>query len=54
MNESNNMNFEFNHQLPKKTKSDKDDYKDPVSKKDRTIKIPKLYEYQFFDNFEEL
>ena len=35
----------------KKSKADKEEVK---VHKDRTIKIPKLYEFQFFDNFEEL
>lgn len=39
-----NMNYDFNHQAPlKKSKGDKEETK--VVKKDRTIKIPKLYEF---------
>ena len=36
-------------------KLDKPDKKDKeyLPKKDKSIKIPKLYEFQFYDNFEE-
>jgi hypothetical protein len=37
-----------------KAKKNKDEEQKGQTKKDKTIKIPKLYEFQFFDNFEEL
>jgi intein-encoded DNA endonuclease-like protein len=43
------MNYDYNPE-----KKSKEEYKAPQPKKDRAIKIPKLYEFQFFDNFEEL
>lgn len=50
-----NYNFdnsvEYSHPVPAK-KSKADDA--PKEPKRTTIKIPKLYEFQFFDNFEEL
>jgi len=43
---------DFSHPVPtKKTKGESEVSKEP---KRTTIKIPKLYEFQFFDNFEEL
>lgn len=42
------------HDLKKKSQKGEGEEKQPVPKKDRTIKIPKVYEFQFYDNFEEL
>lgn len=52
------LNYDFNHStaVPQKKKKDDKGGEEAVEKvkKDRTIRIPKLYEFQFFDNFEEL
>lgn len=38
--------------MPKKSK--KDEEVKEIKRKDKTIKIPRLFEFQFFENFEEL
>jgi hypothetical protein len=51
------MQYDFGsnvHDLKKKSQKGEGEEKQPVPKKDRTIKIPKVYEFQFYDNFEEL
>lgn len=48
------MQYDFGVHDQKKKKNEGEEFKQPVPKKDRTIKIPKVFEFQFYDNFEEL
>ena len=53
MNES--MMYDFGvHDQKKKGSKDDEEAKQPAQKKDRTIKIPRVYDFQFYENFEEL
>ena len=58
------LNYSFNESMmydfgnsnvhDQKKKSKDEEVKAPAPKKDRTIRIPKIFEFQFFENFEEL
>ena len=48
------MMYDFGVHEQKKKGSKDEEHKQPALKKDRTIKIPRVYEFQFYENFEEL
>lgn len=54
-----NLNYNFNEDkmfyqfFNKSEKKDEKNY-EPKQKKDRSVKLSKIYEFQFYDNYEEL